>query len=199
MTLKIKCSHCRKLFEPDPRNRNRQRFCAKPACRKASKACSQKKWHEKPENRDYFKGPENVARVQEWRREHPGYWRRPSSKDLALQDTLNAQPTENNIENNEKDILSNSALQDLLTVQPAVIIGLIANFIGSALQDDIAITLQRMQQSGQDILYRQPRTKGGKSDCKDPCINGTCEKGSLKLQLDRSPAGERRAYGALQP
>jgi hypothetical protein len=61
--------------------------------------------------------------------QNPGYWRRPSSKDFALQDPLNAQPTENNI---EKDILSNSALQDLLTVQPTVIIDLIANFIGSA-------------------------------------------------------------------
>jgi hypothetical protein len=182
------------LFEPDPRNWNRQRYCAKPACRKASKALSQKKWQEKPENLDYFKGPDHVKRVQDWRRRNPGYWKRPSSKEVALQDPLNLQPAENNIKNHESELLSNSALQDLLTVQPTVIIGLIANFIGSALQDDIAETLQRMQQSGQDILYRQPRTKGGKSDCKDPCFNRTREKGSRKLQLDRPSSGERRAY-----
>jgi len=131
--------------------------------------------------------------------QNPGYWRHPSSKDLALQDPLNVQHAENNIENHDKDVSSNSALQDLLTVQPTVIIGLIANFIGSALQDDIAITLQRMQQSGQDILYRQPRTKGGKSDCENPCFNRSREKGSRKLQLDRPSAGERRAHGGVQP
>jgi len=194
LIIKIKCCHCNRLFEPDARNRNRQRFCAKPECRKASKALSQKKWQEKPENRDYFKGPENVARVRQWRRQNPGYWKRPPPGEVALQDPLNMQPAENDSDNHDNDVLSNSALQDLLSVQPAVIIGLIANFIGSALQDDIAITLQRMQQSGQDILYRQPRTKGGKSDCKDPCFNRTCEKGSRKLQLDRPSAGERRSY-----
>jgi hypothetical protein len=30
----------------------------------------------KPENRFYFRGPENVERVQRWRECHPGYWRK---------------------------------------------------------------------------------------------------------------------------
>ena len=42
----------------------------------------------------------------------------------------------------------NNALQDLLTSQPAVLIGLIANFTGCALQDDIAMAMRRMQQLG---------------------------------------------------
>jgi len=60
------------------------------------------------------------------------------------------------------------ALQDSLMTQPAVIIGLISNLIGSPLQDDIARTLLRMQQSGQDILYRKPQAIGGNRDCKKP-------------------------------
>ena len=37
-----------------------------------------------------FCGPINVQRVQQWRKEHPGYWRRKSEKTIsALQETLN--------------------------------------------------------------------------------------------------------------
>ena len=191
ITIKITCRHCKQLFVPDPRNGNRQWFCRKPECRKASKAFSQKKWQRKPENRDYFKGPTHVLRVQEWRRQNPGYWKRRSSKGIALQDRLKAQPAESKGKsNNENKVVPNHALQDFLTVQPTVIIGLISNLIGSPLQDDIAYALLRMQQSGQDILYRQPRTKGGKSDCENPCFNGSYAKGAQKLQLDRPSAGE---------
>ncbi len=59
-----KCCNCKELFIPDPRNAKRQKYCHKPECRKASKAASQKRWLQKPENRDYFSGPENVKRVQ---------------------------------------------------------------------------------------------------------------------------------------
>jgi hypothetical protein len=60
--------------------------------------------------------------------------------------------------------------------QPPVIIGLISNFIGSPLQDDIATTLLAMQQSGQDILCLQSKTKGGKSDCKNACFENRIRK-----------------------
>lgn len=43
-------------------------------------------------------------------------------------------------------------LQDLFSAQPVVLIGLIANLIGSALQEDIAGSARRFQQLGQDIL-----------------------------------------------
>ena len=137
-------------------------YCDKPECRKASKAESQKKWLFKKENQNYFSGPENVKRVQEWRKQNPGY-NKGSNKRLPLQDSLKLQVVDNT-ENNSQ--FANNALQDLLNDQPSVIIGLISNFIGSALQDDIAITLLRMQQFGQDILYSQPQTKGGIYDCK---------------------------------
>jgi len=59
-----KCLCCGMLFRADPRNARHQKYCAEPICRKASKAASQRAWQAKPENQDYFHGPENVARVQ---------------------------------------------------------------------------------------------------------------------------------------
>ena len=59
-----KCRHCAQLFRPDPRNALHQRYCSAPACRRASKAASQRRWLAKAANRDYFRGPEHVARVR---------------------------------------------------------------------------------------------------------------------------------------
>jgi hypothetical protein len=70
---KEKCQNCGDLFLPDCRNRGRQIYCFKPACRKASKTASQKRWLSKPENQNYFCGADNVQRARRWRRSHPGY------------------------------------------------------------------------------------------------------------------------------
>lgn len=159
---RIRCRHCRKFFKPDHRNRSRQKYCKAPECRKASKTASQRKWLQKPENENYFKGPINTLRVQDWRKQNPSYWKRSNLHDHALQDRLKAQHSEINKDNAN---FKNIALQDFLNVQPAVIIGLISNLIGSPLQDDIAKTLSRMQQSGQDILYKARNEKGEFNDC----------------------------------
>jgi hypothetical protein len=146
---RCKCKNCRTFFYPDPRNAKRQKFCGKPDCRKASKRKSQRKWLNKPENKDYFRGPENIQRVQQWRAEHPRYWRRNNpTVEIALQDPLTSQHTENS-ENNHS--FGEFALQDLLDAQPFVLLGLIANFTGSALQDDIDVTMRRLQKLGRDI------------------------------------------------
>ena len=148
-----KCRHCGKLFSPDPRNATGQRYCSQPECRKASKASSQKRWLSKPDNLDYFRGPHNVARVQLWRKAHPGYWRRkPKNTPLALQDPLIMQPPENN--DNRGDFVQH-ALQDALVLQPAVFVGLISQLTGYALQEDIARATRRLQQLGNDILNLQ--------------------------------------------
>lgn len=187
-----KCRNCKRLFVPDYRNRNRQKYCSEADCRKASKAASQKKWLNKPENKDHFCGPVNVQRVQEWRKQNPGYWKRKRSNQAdALQDPLTGQLIENTHDNRQ---IATSALQDFLKKQPTVIIGLISNFIGSALQDDIAKTLLCMQQSGQDILYCQTQEKGGKHDYKIPDFTRKGAQDPKKLQLDRSPADQRQTY-----
>jgi hypothetical protein len=90
------CLHCREKHVCDPRNRGRQCYCGKPECRQASKAASQRRWAGKPENENYFRGPENIERVRQWRKEHPGYWRRkkPGKQD-ALQDLCQGQDAGN--------------------------------------------------------------------------------------------------------
>jgi len=70
-----KCLGCQKWFTPDPRSKDRQRFCSKPACKKASKAWRQARWRSKPENRTYWHGEKEVERVRQWRDANPGYWR----------------------------------------------------------------------------------------------------------------------------
>lgn len=153
-----KCRHCHILFVPDPRNIDRQKYCNRPECRKASKTNSQNRWLQKPDNLDYFCGPENVQRVQHWRKDNPGYWqRKPKITSDALQDPLIQQPFET-IENNID--FAGNALQDLLNEQPSVIIGIIAQLTGYALQDDIAMAARRMQQFGNDIL--NPQCEGGR-------------------------------------
>ena len=154
-----KCRNCKELFIPDPRNIKRQKYCCKPPCRKASKAASQNRWLQKPENHGYFTGPKNVKRVQLWREDNPGYWRgKRKNKQDALQDPLNCQPIENNTNSGD---FANDALQDFLIAQPPVLLGLIANFTGNALQDNIVITLQRLQKLGQDIVTNLTHSKGG--------------------------------------
>jgi hypothetical protein len=175
-----RCRHCRKLFPPDPRNATRQKYCGEPECRKASKADSQKNWMEKPENRNYFSGPAHTQRVQRWRKDHPGYWRGKSEKAIsALQETLNRQPSENTAERAD---LPSGALQDILNAQHIVLLGLISHFTGSALQDDISITVRRLLQLGQDIV-NSTHSKGGQHVIKEAHIPPTGPPGTHAVQL----------------
>lgn len=182
---KKKCRNCKRLFVPDHRNRKRQKYCGRETCKKTSKAVSQKKWLSKPENEDYFRGPDNVKRVQEWRRNNPGY-RKRAKPSITLQDSLTPQPVENIADNEHIDV---QPLQDLLMAQPPVIIGLLSNLTGSVLQDDIANTLLRMQQSGQEILFYKTKKRGGTDDCKRTDFKAENPQNTHKLQLGRSPTG----------
>jgi len=79
-TGRRKCLNCHNLFWPDARNVNRQKFCNESNCRKTSKTSVQKSWLTKKENQDYFKNADNVRRVQEWRKQDPGYWHRKKDR-----------------------------------------------------------------------------------------------------------------------
>ena len=158
---KRKCKNCHKLFCPDSRNQAKQKYCSEDDCRKASKADSQKRWLAKKDNRDYFKGAGNVKRVQDWRKENPGYWRRG---DNALQENL-SEKTATDQEDTSR--LTGDALQDFLTAQSAVLVGLIATFTGDTLQENIASTARNMQQLGNDILQSSTHIfEGGSHDSK---------------------------------
>jgi hypothetical protein len=164
---KTKCLFCREIFTADVRNRGRQKYCAKPACRAAAKAARQRRWQQKPQNQTYFCGPIHVQRVRAWRQAHPGYWRRHRRASITLQDALAAQPIE------QIDLFADSeiapaptALQDALSLQDPVLIGLIAHLTDSTLQDGIAVTVRRLLQLGQDILsggVRDARQTGATS------------------------------------
>jgi hypothetical protein len=68
---------------------------------------------------------------------------------LALQDLCSPQAVEIA---EDSQSAPESALQDLWRDQPAVLIGFIAQFTGSTLQDDIAKSTQRLIELGHDIL-----------------------------------------------
>ena len=152
-----KCLHCGDFFLPDARNRERQRYCVKPECRLVSRAASQAKWLAKPENADQWKGWENVQRVQEWRKANPGYSRRRGPRRrVALQDVSTAQPI---VPQTKAAPVAEVALPEPCAALPndwqsqnPVLVGLIAQFAGVTLQEDIEPMLRHLQSRGRVIL-----------------------------------------------
>ena len=145
-----KCQHCRRAYTPDYRNRKRQKYCQQPDCRKAAKAAGQRAWLTKPENQDYFRGPNNTRRVQQWRLENPEP-RKPAHRQLPslLQDPLKAEAAE------QQSLTASAkvdALQEICHPQPALFVGLISILTGNALQDDIAASARLFVSRGRDIL-----------------------------------------------
>jgi len=184
---KRKCKHCQTFFAPDPRSATRQRYCAKLACRQASKAASQHRWLHKPGNRDYFTGPIHVERVRQWRRAHPGYWRRQSARTpRALPEDLTPQEPQTQP---LAGALTPYALQDAFFMQPAVVVGLIAHLTGLTLQEDIATTARRLQQLGRDILGGQPHDHGGIQDAQTPHFASQTPTRAPAVQLGGSAPG----------
>ncbi|MCI0541074.1 MAG: hypothetical protein L0Z50_38215 [Verrucomicrobiales bacterium] len=132
-----KCLCCKKLFIPDPRSDYHQEFCAKAACRKASKFLSQQRWRDKARNQSYWRGPKEVQRVRDWRKAHPRYWKRGVRAD-------------------------NSTLQDDCIPQNPLLVGLISMLMGSTLQDHIAATCCDLVAKGREILRKRKTATGPK-------------------------------------
>ena len=165
-----KCLNCGEFFTPDARNAYHQRYCSAPPCKAASKRTSQAKWLAQPQNRDYHRGAQAVARVQAWRKAHPGYGRRKTdladlTEAVLAGDLMRETAVEAAVSTPDEPLspqiscnAARSPLQDLLNAQPDVLIGLIAHFTGCALQEDIASALTRLRQLGQDI-------RGGDHEC----------------------------------
>ena len=153
-SAKRKCLCCGEFYPPDHRNVRHQRYCSKPACRKESKAQSQRRWLQSPESQNYFRGPENCQRVKDWRKRNPGYWRKKKSLTQGpLQEVFQTQPSQNEALTFKR---VPDALQDLFSMQPAVVVGLISMMTGSALQEDIVSTVGVLVRKGRDILGMNP-------------------------------------------
>jgi hypothetical protein len=127
-----------------------------------------------------------VQRVRQWRATHPDYWKRTRPQSaIALQEDSSAQAAESK---GKTPTLMEIALQDLLRAQPFVLIGLIANLTGTALQEDIAKTGRRLQQLGQDILNGGQAAEGA-DDAKTPVGPFTGAPGPPAVQLGGSAPG----------
>ena len=193
-----KCLCCNELFTPDYRNRGKQKYCAGPACQKASKRASQQKWLSK--NPDYFKGSANVQRVREWRARNPGKYKNRSAGGLkrsALQDDCTSQITDSQ---REELYLREFALQDDCKMQPVVLLGLISHLTSGTLQEDIVENLQNLHKRGEAILgtfsgtnYSYRRTHNEKANIRA----GAAASNTTAVQLGRSPPGERKAADQL--
>ena len=140
-----KCLCCQEFYLPDHRNLRHQRYCSKPACRKESQAQSQRRWLQRPENQNYFRGPENSQRVKDWRKRHPGYWRKKTPVHVALQEDCQEQLPPNEGVNSEK---RSAALQEVFMMQPAVVVGLISMMTGHSLQENIVATARVLLRKG---------------------------------------------------
>ncbi len=165
-----KCRHCGKIFSPDYRNRHHQHYCPDPACRHVSKTASQRRWLLQPQNRDYFQGPEQIRRVQQWRESNPGYWKKkptvPPKTQVNKSHTGDRSQKSCNVPNGSVE-----PLQDVCLVQNPLFIGLISAIAGSTLQEDIAATICELQTQGRKILRPKP------SDQRDEkrCPNNDCQ------------------------
>jgi len=146
-----KCRHCRRSFTPDYRNRHHQHYCSLPDCRRTGKAASQRRWLRQAANRDYFHGPEQTRRVQQWRTAHPGYWkkRRPSTDRRKITGLRTPEPEQTSCNARSSHL---GALQDVCLSQDPVFVGLLSMITRSTLQEDIAETVGKLLFRGQKIL-----------------------------------------------
>lgn len=161
------CRCCKEFFFPDYRNTSKQVYCSKPACRKASKAASQRRWTDN--NPGHFKGSINVNRVRDWRKANPGRSRLKPPLDVLQENCSEITPVEQDVSPFSPCApqMSATVLQDYCFTQHPAFIGLIAHFTGAVLQDDIdAITL-RLEQLGRDVLSSNPNV-GGRNDPQVP-------------------------------
>lgn len=136
-------------FIPEPRAAGRQKFCRRPACRETSHAISQERWLKNKKGRAYHTGPVAVSRVQDWRKEHPQYWRRGASAVAAVE-----RRPRHLLSVVEKYFRRDScdALQDSWPPQVVALVGLIAWLRGDALQDTIAADIDEIMVAGNDLL-----------------------------------------------
>jgi len=145
------CRCCMELFAAEYRNAYHQAYCFKPECRRASKVASQRRWLAKAANRSYFCGKENVRRVQQWRKAHPGYWRKKSAGSKPAQ-PLAGQGVEESRVLVTQPAQTSRTLQDVCLTDHPVFIGLISMISSSTLQEDIASLTRKLEARGRDIL-----------------------------------------------
>ena len=75
-----RCANCRDLFDPDPRAKDRQKYCSKSSCQDHRQRLNEKNWREKnPDCLAYQQG-----QSQAWHKARPDYSRKRRASDPAL-------------------------------------------------------------------------------------------------------------------
>ena len=103
MALK-RCPYCRKMFEPDPRTKYKQRVCSGVECQKKRRRETQKKWRAK--NPTYFKN--DYPRLKEWLNAHPDYlknYRHNNHDCIAAHNKDNRGPEKSSSSENRAELM----------------------------------------------------------------------------------------------
>ena len=85
-----------------------------------------RRWRGRPENREYWSGPENVARARAWQKEHPNYAKGRKKRVVVL--------------------------QNVWQTQPPLLLGLISRITGSVLQHDMAEITGQLIANGRALV-----------------------------------------------
>ena len=109
-----------------------------------------------------------MERVRQWRRRHPGYWRKKNAggRGPALQDLAPGEVVEPEAITVQEDALSRGAdlaseplpsqkevaLQDLASCQVPLLVGVVSLLIGEALQDRFAHFARELVDRGKRVL-----------------------------------------------
>ncbi len=134
-----KCAHCGRRFRVDPRVGRHHRFCSRPVCAKISRATAQRRWLEREKQRE-VESKADVYRMQDWRKAHPGYWRRKTQVGRYI------------LRGELANVAREFALQDMIDTHFSLVVGLVSYLTRSALQDTIASELRRLMLRGHGIL-----------------------------------------------
>lgn len=140
----------------DPRVAWRQRYCPRVGCKAAGQSKARSRW--RSENPDHFKGFANLLRVQDWRRDNPGYWRRRTRVGrYSLRGPLG-------------DAARLCALQHVIDTHFSLVVGLLSRLTGSALQHEIADEMRRLMLLGHGIITQSVDPSDGPAQ--PPAGNG---------------------------
>ena len=208
---KRKCRHCRRLYQPDPRNRWHQRFCSEADCQQASKRASYQHWARSALGRRYARRPEHSQQVRLWRAAHPGYWKRRRKRTVALADVLmpqvltrsgdkpqlidapltNPAALANDLSSTASkfDALKPLALPDVLFTQSPAWLGLVSMLMGVALPEDIASFTRQAILRGQEIQGRITPGSVANANSQASHLPSAAAPGAAAVQLGGSPAG----------
>jgi hypothetical protein len=149
------CRHCHKPFIPDWRNRHRQFYCRKPACRKARKAASQRRWHAR--NPDHFKHPKHAERVRLWRERRRRRTAHAPLTDACIE-AREPVTDDSNPRGGEREPAVSApllqdrfeALQDFIVRNPFVL-ALLRHLFGCSLKDDIEAKVRELVEMGAQV------------------------------------------------